>query len=182
MVRSIYYAMERQEVMKSLPSMLFVDNLTGLYDRDGLNILAEQQINIANCTKKGLFVIYININGMKWINDTIGHKEGEQVLIDAAGIFKETFRSSDIIARIGGDEFVIITIDARRDYAGIVESRLEENARIHGVMNNKRYRLSMSAGITYYDPENPVSFGELLTQAKNMMYEQKSSAGKFQMM
>jgi len=173
-VRSIYYAIERQRTMDALRSVLFVDKLTGLRNRGGLFILAEQQMNIANRTKSGLFVIFVDLNDMKMINDTMGHQEGDHALIEAASIFKETFRTSDIIARIGGDEFVIISIETHKGRAAdIIEARLRENIRIHNAERSRRYKLSMSVGISYYDPENPVSFNELLSSADKKMYEQK---------
>lgn len=173
MVRSIYYAIERQRTMDALRSVLFVDKLTGLRNRGGLFVLAEQQLNIANRTKKGLFVIFVDLNDMKMINDTMGHQEGDHALIEAASIFKETFRSSDIIARIGGDEFVIISIETHKGRADIIEARLRESIRIHNAERSRRCKLSMSVGISYYDPENPVSFNELLSSADKKMYEQK---------
>ncbi|OHB48304.1 MAG: hypothetical protein A2106_04650 [Planctomycetes bacterium GWF2_40_8] len=160
--------------MDALRSVLFVDKLTGLRNRGGLFILAEQQMNIANRTKSGLFVIFVDLNDMKMINDTMGHQEGDHALIEAASIFKETFRTSDIIARIGGDEFVIISIETHKGRAAdIIEARLRENIRIHNAERSRRYKLSMSVGISYYDPENPVSFNELLSSADKKMYEQK---------
>lgn len=173
MVRSIYYAIERQRAMDALRSVLFVDKLTGLCNRGGLFVLAEQQLNIANRTKKGLFVIFVDLNDMKMINDTMGHQEGDHALIEAASTFKETFRTSDIIARVGGDEFVIISIETHKGRADIIEARLRENIRIHNAERSRRYKLSMSVGISYYDPENPVSFNELLSSADKKMYEQK---------
>lgn len=120
-----------------------------------------------------MFVIFVDLNDMKMINDTMGHQEGDHALIEAASTFKETFRTSDIIARVGGDEFVIISIETHKGRADIIEARLRENIRIHNAERNRRYKLSMSVGISYYDPENPVSFNELLSSADKKMYEQK---------
>lgn len=173
MVRSIYYAIERQKVLDEIRSMVFTDELTGLYNRSGLYVLAEQQFNVVARTKNGLFVIFIDLDGLKVINDTIGHHEGDQALIEAAKIIKETFRDSDIVSRLGGDEFVIVSIDVNRDSDKIIDARLKENIKTYNENSDKPYKISMSAGIAYYDPDNPVSFDELLARADKLMYEEK---------
>jgi diguanylate cyclase (GGDEF)-like protein len=178
MVRSMYYAIERHRTMDGLRSMVFIDKLTGLYNRRGLFVLAEQQLIVANRTKRGLFVIYIDLDGMKMINDTMGHQEGDNALIDSAGILRKTFRKSDIIARIGGDEFVVVVIETQKENDEIIKARMEKVLKEHNAGKDGSYKLSMSVGITDYDPENPTSFEELLKHADILMYEQKEASGK----
>lgn len=107
------------------------------------------------------------------INDTMGHHEGDQILIEAAKILRKTFRDSDIVSRLGGDEFVIVSIDVNRDSDKIIDARLKENIKTYNENNDKPYKISMSAGIAYYDPDKPVSFDELLARADKLMYEEK---------
>src|SRR3989338_4049286 len=87
------------------------DGLTGLYNRRGFTLLVEQQFSIAKRSGKEIFLIFSDIDHLKPINDAFGHMAGDQVLVDIAQILKKSFRESDIIARIGGDEFVIALID-----------------------------------------------------------------------
>ena len=82
------------------------DELTGLYNRRGFITLAEQQLKIADRMKTSILLLFGDLDGMKFINDTFGHQEGNQALIDTTNILKDTFRGSDILARVGGDEFL----------------------------------------------------------------------------
>jgi diguanylate cyclase (GGDEF)-like protein len=86
---------------------------------------------------------------------------------------KETFRKSDIIARIGGDEFVVLAIETSWTVRDILASRLQENMRLHNAIFKHPYKLSLSVGFSYYDPENPCSIEELIAEADKYMYEEK---------
>ncbi len=156
-----------------LRSLSLVDDLTGLYNRRGFLFLAEQQVKIADRMKRGMVILFADLDDMKRINDTLGHREGDLALIETATILKETFREADIIARIGGDEFAIITIEAHKDSAKILRSRLQENLDARNAKGDRRYTLSISAGIARYDAANPCSIDDLLAQADIMMYKQK---------
>ena len=111
---------------------------------------------------------------MKKINDEFGHKEGDQALIDISNILKKSFRGSDIIARIGGDEFtVLISEPARFDFEKTIAQHIQENLRVHNEQTEKGYKLSGSMGMVHYDPEHPSSVEELLARADELMYEHK---------
>ncbi len=110
---------------------------------------------------------------LKQINDTLGHEEGDKALIEAANIFRETFRTSDIIARLGGDEFAILAIDTDEANSGIFTARLQQLIDIWNNQENRKYKLSISMGCSYYDPENACSIDELIARADKLMYEQK---------
>ena len=91
------------------------DDLTGIYNRRGFFFLANQQIEMAIRNKRMLLLLYLDIDNFKNINDELGHENGDRALIESANILKNTFRKSDIIARIGGDEFVVFPIDTIED-------------------------------------------------------------------
>lgn len=110
---------------------------------------------------------------MKRINDTLGHEEGDKALIEMAAILKETFRSSDIIARMGGDEFAVLSIDSSEATPEILAARLQEKIDTYNHPEDRRYSLSVSVGCSYYDPQNPCPLADLLLQADRLMYEQK---------
>jgi diguanylate cyclase (GGDEF)-like protein len=148
------------------------DELTGLYNRRGFFTLAEQKLKAANRIKKGMLLLFADVDDLKVINDTFGHLEGDQALIDTANILKETFRESDIIARIGGDEFVILAIETSDSSAETLNIRLQANIKSHNT-NERRYKLSMRVGIVRHDFENRCTIAELLAQADKLMYEQK---------
>lgn len=116
---------------------------------------------------------------MKWINDTLGHKEGDNALIEVAMVLKETFRSSDIIARMGGDEFAVLAIDTTEVNSEILTGRLQSLIDTRNNQEKRRYRLSISVGCSFYDPENPCSIDELMAEADILMYEHKKSKKSF---
>jgi diguanylate cyclase (GGDEF)-like protein/PAS domain S-box-containing protein len=166
---------ERKMAEEEIRSISVTDQLTGLYNRRGFITLAEQQLKISDRVKRDMLLFFADLDGMKWINDTLGHKEGDKALIDVAMILKETFRASDIIARMGGDEFAILAIDTTGIYPEIIMSRLQNQIDTHNKSGNRRYKISISMGIAYYDPENPCSLDELMSRADTLMYEQKRS-------
>ncbi len=161
--------------MEELLNRSLIDDLTGLYNRRAFIALAEQQMRSAVRLKQDIILFFADVDNLKWVNDTIGHHEGDTVLITTAKILKQTFRSSDIIARIGGDEFVVLTIGTRKTFAGILTSRLQEKLKVHTVKNRKEYLLSLSIGITTYNHEHLCSVHDLLASADKMMYNQKRS-------
>jgi diguanylate cyclase (GGDEF)-like protein/putative nucleotidyltransferase with HDIG domain/PAS domain S-box-containing protein len=169
------YSKRLEEMVQELRSQALADELTGLYNRRGFIFLAQQQLKLANRTKMGMLLLFADFNNLKWINDTLGHHKGDLALIETANILKETFREPDIIARIGGDEFVVLATEVRkdRDSAEILISRLQENLDTHNARGRRSYKLSLSMGITRYDTESPCSIDELLARADSLMYEEK---------
>lgn len=152
-----------------------IDELTGLYNRRGFLTLAKQQLKLAKRAKKELLVIYADIDQLKQINDSFGHHTGSLALIDTANILKETFRSSDIIARIGGDEFVVLAIETSKTGKKSIASRFQQNLDFHNSKRNLpyKYELSISIGISRFDPQNPCSLDELIDHADRLMYKEK---------
>ncbi len=160
----------QQEELKNL---LFRDYLTGLYNRRGFFTLVEHLFKVAKRQKKGMFMLYADLDNLKQINDTWGHLEGDKALIDIANILKKNYRESDIIARIGGDEFVVIPVGSEGDRVELILERLNRAIELYNLESNNKYKLSLSAGFAYYDPENPCSIDELLSQGDKSMYEWK---------
>lgn len=151
------------------------DSLTGLYNRRGFLSLTEQQLKLSDRNKRGVQLYFADLDGLKWINDTLGHEEGDKALSEVAAVLKETFRTSDIIARMGGDEFAVLAIDTTEVNYEIFTTRLQSLIDTRNNQGNRRYRLSISLGCSYYDPENPCSLNELIARADKLMYEQKQS-------
>lgn len=173
LVRSIRYAIERQRLIEEVRSQSIIDELTKLHNRRGFLTLGQQQLKIANRTKRGILLFFIDLDNMKKINDTLGHHEGDLALMEIATVLRETFRDYDIIARIGGDEFVVLAIDVSESSAEIITARLRENLRIRNSYGKHPYKLSISMGTVYQDSEFPCSINELLARADSLMYEQK---------
>jgi diguanylate cyclase (GGDEF)-like protein len=162
-----------QESEKKYRSLSLIDELTGLYNRRGFLTMVEHYLKIVKRQKKGLFMLYADFDDLKKINDTWGHKEGDVALIETAKNLKETYRESDIIARISGDEFVVIPVGSAKDHVDTVMNRLLKTLDVYNSESSLRYKISLSIGIAFYDPENPCSIEELLAQADKSMYERK---------
>jgi diguanylate cyclase (GGDEF)-like protein/PAS domain S-box-containing protein len=169
---------ERKKMEEQLRYLSFFDDLTGLYNRRAFFTFAEEFLNLAKRQKQGLFMLYIDLDNLKLINDTFGHREGDQALIDSANVIKETYRESDIVARIAGDEFVVIPIGTTGDNIEKITGRLLKNIEEHNLTKKRNFMLSMSFGISYYDPAAPRSINELIAHADKMMYEQKKRKKK----
>ena len=155
------------------------DQLTGLHNRRGFLSLAEQQLKLAIRNKSGTLLFFADLDGLKWINDTLGHEEGDKVLIEAATVLKETFRASDIVARLGGDEYAALAVHINEANSEIITARLQSLIYRRNSQENRRYRLSISVGCSYYDPENPSSIDQLMASADKLMYEHKQKKKGF---
>ncbi|HYA15116.1 MAG TPA: PAS domain S-box protein [Syntrophales bacterium] len=164
---------ERKKTEEEIRSLSMTDQLTGLYNRRGFITLAEQQLKLSERYKRDMLLFFADLDGMKWINDTLGHEEGDSALREVSVILKETFRATDIVARIGGDEFAILAIDTTGIYPEVIMTRLQNQIDMHNKKGSKGYKVSMSMGTAYFDPEDPCSLDELMSRADKLMYEQK---------
>jgi diguanylate cyclase (GGDEF)-like protein len=172
-LKEITARIKHVRLQREIQSLLLRDYLTGLYNRRGFFTLVEHLFKVAKRQKKGMFMLYADLDNLKQINDTWGHQEGDHALIDVANILKKNYRESDIIARIGGDEFVVIPVETARDRMELILNRLHKAVELHNLRSSHGYKLSISAGLAYYDPDNPCSIDELLAQGDKSMYEWK---------
>ena len=166
---------EIAQLREELRTLTLVDDLTGLHNRRGFLTLGEQQLKLVDRNREGMFLLFNDLDNMKGINDSYGHQEGDLALIEIASILRETFRKSDIIARVGGDEFAVLAIESHKESGKFLVDRLQENIKTHNEQSKHSCTLSISVGLTYYDPESPCLMYELLEQADRAMYEQKQN-------
>lgn len=164
---------ERIKTEKMLENLSIVDDLTGIYNRRGVMTFTEQLIRTAERLSCKMLLLFMDLNDMKYINDTFGHLEGDKALKDTANILKSTFRESDIICRYGGDEFIVSALQAGGIESDTIKERLNKNIDLHNAEANRRYKISLSIGIAIYDPDAPVSLEDLIFAADHMMYENK---------
>jgi diguanylate cyclase (GGDEF)-like protein len=164
---------ELKIAQEALRQLSLTDELTGLYNRRGFFTLAEQHLTIARREGKEASLIYADMDGLKTINDTLGHDEGSKALKGVAEILRKTFRGSDVVARIGGDEFVILESHASPDDAQNSITRLRENLTEYNETSDLKYQLSISTGIVRVKHEDFSTLENLLTQADELMYEEK---------
>jgi diguanylate cyclase (GGDEF)-like protein/PAS domain S-box-containing protein len=166
---------ERKRMEAEMREMSLRDLLTELYNRRGFITLAEQQLKAANRAQRPLQLTFIDCDRLKWINDTLGHKEGDKALIDTTHILRQTFRESDIIARLGGDEFAVLSIDAADMHHEDFSRRLQQHIDACNAKESRQYKLSLSWGTAIYNPESPISLDQLISAADELMYAQKKA-------
>jgi diguanylate cyclase (GGDEF)-like protein len=173
LVRAMRYAIERHRIQLELHTLSSTDDLTGLYNRRGFFAHATQYMKLAHRSHREFLVIYADLDGLKRINDTLGHDAGSQALRDTAQVLRATFRESDIISRFGGDEFVILMLDADHDNVECIAGRLQANVACHNQAARHPYELSLSVGIIPFDPDGGMTLEAAITRADEAMYLQK---------
>jgi diguanylate cyclase (GGDEF)-like protein len=117
-------------------------------------------------------LFFIDVDGLKRINDSFGHPEGDFALFRTAAILGMTFRRSDILARLGGDEFAALAIEASDHCGSTIMARFREALETVSAQES-RYRLSLSVGIVRFTPSNTSSIAEMMLQADQAMYRVK---------
>jgi diguanylate cyclase (GGDEF)-like protein/PAS domain S-box-containing protein len=165
---------ERKRAEAALQSLSLVDELTGLYNRRGFLAVTEQHVAAIRRDDKIPIVLYADLDGLKQINDSYGHPEGDRALATAAQILKETFRSSDILARLGGDEFVALAAIDPEEGADSLTNRLQEQFEASNALRSRPYNLSVSVGVAHFEDDR-YSIEDLMAQADRAMYEEKRS-------
>ncbi|RJQ48684.1 MAG: diguanylate cyclase [Nitrospiraceae bacterium] len=168
-----YDMSERRRADELMQYISAKDELTGLYNLHTFLSMTEQQIKTAHREKKEILIIYAGVDNMRSINEEHGQHTGDQVLIDTANILRKTFREADILARTGGDEFVVSTLVSSKDTAALIMKRLEENFAEYNEGKNGTLELSLSFGASCHNTEQPVSIEELLSHADEKMHEAK---------
>lgn len=149
------------------------DELTGLYNRRGFLEYAHAAItNKRNAGRRAL-VAYADMDNLKMINDHYGHDEGDFALREIASILRDTFRSTDIVARFGGDEFVAFAMVGVENYGNLMKRRLAEITIRHNEAVNKPYPIEMSTGICEFECGPEIDLYEILDVADERLYEEK---------
>jgi diguanylate cyclase (GGDEF)-like protein/PAS domain S-box-containing protein len=172
---------ERKRTEEQIRLLAIVDTLTGLFNRRGFITLAGQQLKTACRNEKKLLLFFIDLDGLKVINDTYGHDEGDRALQKTAMILKQTFRESDIIGRLGGDEFAVLVVDDDELQKNVLK-RLKERIKEESAASDVSYKISMSIGVAEYDPSRPCKVEELMLEADRLMYiqkKEKKQAGEY---
>ncbi|MGQ0760503.1 MAG: GGDEF domain-containing protein [Acidobacteriota bacterium] len=163
---------ERKRVEAALQNLSLIDELTGLYNRRGFMAVTEQHLAAIRRNKQVPVILYADLDGLKTINDSLGHHEGDRALKKTADILKDTFRTSDIVARLGGDEFVVLAAIGQEEVADSLTERLQERFDISNAQANRPYQLSISVGVVHFDSTD-TSIEEVTARADRSMYEDK---------
>jgi diguanylate cyclase (GGDEF)-like protein/PAS domain S-box-containing protein len=158
---------------QQLRDLSLEDELTGLKNRRGFFTLAEQMIQMVFRMDLSAVLVYIDLDELKTINDNLGHAEGDRAIVAAAESLVKTCRSSDINARMGGDEFVILAIGSEANLAEIMVGRIDEQLKLLQKNHLMPFKLSFSYGISFCRPGERRSLVSLISEADHAMYEQK---------
>lgn len=150
------------------------DQLTGLYNRRGFDILSQQHLATAKRTQENFLIIFSDLDGLKIINDVHGHGSGDHAIALAAKALKQVFRESDIIARIGGDEFVILATNTSMAEFPQISNRLRLCLDTLNSEAAKPYNVSFSLGAFEYDHHPTTTIAHMMYKADEALYEEKS--------
>ena len=175
LLRSVRYAIERHRLLAALRSLSLIDGLTDLYNRRGFNDLGEQYLKLAGRSSRSASLIYLDIDRFKTINDTLGHHVGDRALLSVADSLRDTFRRSDLIARMNGDEFAVLAFETSEENAEALVERLRAELTQVNETTRERFQLSVSIGVARYNVGDSVTLDELLRQADEAMHDEKQN-------
>jgi two-component system cell cycle response regulator len=171
--RALRYSIERHRMQSALQSESLVDELTKLYNRRGFLALAENHLALAERTREPFALVFIDLDGMKQINDSFGHQMGDRALMEAATLLGSCVRHSDVLARLGGDEFVMLLNASGEHSESVIRERLQAQFDAWNSQPGRQFRLSFSVGVVTAVAAQGRSLEELLAEADALMYRQK---------
>ncbi|MDD3902736.1 MAG: sensor domain-containing diguanylate cyclase [Sphaerochaeta sp.] len=164
---------EFKQLQENLQNLAITDDLTNLYNRRGFKLMAEQELKHSLRLQTPTILLSMDIDDFKYINDTFGHEEGDKVLKLVASTLRHCFRTTDIIARWGGDEFVVLALDAPVGYVSLLSDRFEQSIRKASLSELLPYPLSVTTGMESSDILESVSLNRLIVNADRNMYASK---------
>jgi diguanylate cyclase (GGDEF)-like protein/PAS domain S-box-containing protein len=167
---------DRKAMEEEIKALSLRDELTTLYNRRGFLTLAEQQLKIANRLKKKVALLYLDMDNLKRINDSGGHKMGDRALAEIAFVLKKSFREADIVGRLGGDEFSVLAMETTSPLnTTALVKRLRDKIEMFNTRSSAEvgFSLSISVGVFTREPEEPVTVEEMLSRADVLMYQEK---------
>jgi diguanylate cyclase (GGDEF)-like protein len=166
---------ELEKANDHLRNLSLTDALTGLNNRRGFMILATGLLKFARRVSYSVCLMYIDLDSLKYINDTFGHAAGDAAIMEFSRILVDTFRDSDVIGRMGGDEFVVMIADASESDLASIQVRLQSNIDLYNLKAADGQAFSFSLGIIRVEPQSTITMEELLSQADEAMYKHKVS-------
>jgi len=170
LVRTGSHLSELQEELRQLAT---VDELTGLANRRGFFALGEHELLVAARTRAAVALLFVDVDGLKRVNDELGHSMGDQLLKETADVIRETVRTSDLAGRLGGDEFCVLLMgDPQLDPQRALD-RMRATTADHNERRGRAFRLSLSIGLSSIPAGRSVTLEELIDAADEGMYEDK---------
>jgi diguanylate cyclase (GGDEF)-like protein len=161
----------RDAVQDETGALVLTDVLTGLHNRRGFFVHAEQTYKVGQRQHVPSAVIFADIDGLKYVNDEFGHDIGDRLIRDAARVFRASFRATDVVARLAGDEFVAFTLDDEQPDA--VLERIRRNLEAFNLMEERPYQVSLSTGIVQCDSAGDLNLSDYVGMANQQILEHK---------
>ena len=159
-----------------LRALTVTDPLSGLYNRRGFLMLAERQWQFALRKGTPVLLFYIDLNSFKQINDTYGHQQGDVALVTVSGLLRDCFRKTDVIARVGGDEFAVLAMVDSADSRELLQRRISKTLQQLNQKRSSNFQLSLSIGVLTCDRTlEKLCIEDLISQADGLMYQEKRS-------
>lgn len=171
--RAIQCAVEQYRVSQELRALSLIDSETGLYNQHAFYVLGQHFLKLAERTHRGLIHFVIQCNSLNWIKQNIGAEEEKNALSFTACAIKETFRRSDILARIRHNKFAVIALESKKSSTDIIVQRLLNSIRSYNNKTHSAYTLSIEYGSSYFDAKGPFSIAELMSRACKDMYSKR---------
>jgi two-component system cell cycle response regulator len=159
-----------QELLNELKNLSIKDQLTGLFNRRGFLTMGAHHIKQYLRDKKNYLVMFCDMDGLKNINDNYGHKEGDIAICAMAKVLEDSFRDSDIIGRLGGDEFTVLLGSATPGDLNNIEERIRNNLNNKKKELNKPYKIDVSYGMCSYEDSGKRELEEIMELADHELY------------
>jgi len=168
---------EHKENEKRLQRLASIDPLTQLYNRRHFTTMANHLFHLALRHQEALSIVMLDIDNFKHINDTYGHKVGDDVIVMIANILQKMSRESDIVARFGGEEYILLLPKTSKEGAYVIAEKLREAvADMQIVLEDKTpLSCSVSLGVSMVDLQSEKDIEEAIKRADNALYNSKRS-------
>jgi diguanylate cyclase (GGDEF)-like protein len=174
--RAIRYARERHRLLEEISALSLTDELTGLHNRRAFLTMADQRLQLLERGASLCLLIFADVDGLKAANDTMGHEAGDRLLVDAARVLQSSFRRTDLVARMGGDEFVVLADGATERDAELVLAKLQQHIALRNDDAGAGVpRLSISAGVLCFSAGPSVKLNDLIAEADARMLLDKNT-------
>jgi len=175
MIKDLGAIAEREISMLNIATM---DDLTKIPNRRGFKLFAQQGLNFSTRHGYPATLVYFDIDDFKSINDQYGHDEGDKALISFANLMKDTFRTSDVIGRVGGDEFVVLLNDSSKQQADNAVAKFSNVLEEYNINSRNLYSISFSFGAVKFDPRKHESLQAMMKECDSIMYANKKLKNK----
>jgi diguanylate cyclase (GGDEF)-like protein len=169
---------ELEKANRRLEALSVRDELTGLYNRRGFLANSHHHFDLAETRGRVFLLFYFDVDGLKVINDSLGHLSGDDALRSMARLLTGAFRQTDVLARIGGDEFVVLALDMQLDQEHIVRQRLSTILGDFNSTARKPYVLAYSVGCAAWEPGRYENLEDMLHEADRRLYAEKRRKGQ----